>query len=195
MIKRVLLLGILSSVSSGILACTLPKGEVLRIGCSDNCSFLYRLRLKTTSWALGYPTKIVSLTPDNLAQEQNLLNGILIPGGADIDPDYYLPHVSSELQKYTQENRHLVNFSSEGKRRDPFEYQLVKNYSENNQFKDLPMLGICRGMQMMSVAQGIPLYLDIKTEIGIKMRPCSWDFSWYVLIHLCGHRLRFLICL
>src|SRR5690606_27565109 len=92
-----------------------------------------------------------------------------------IDPDYYLPYISSALQKYTQENRHLVNFSSEGKRRDPFEYQLVKNYSEDDQFKDLPMLGICRGMQMMSVAQGIPLYLDIKTEVGIKNRKNLFD--------------------
>lgn len=175
MIKRVLLLGILLSVPSGILACTLPPGEVLRIGCSEDCSFLYRLRLKTTSWVLGYNTNIISLTPDNITQEQYKINGLLIPGGADIDPDYYLPSVSPELQKYTQENRHLVNFSSEGKRRDPFEYQLVKTYSEDERFKNLPLLGICRGMQMMSVVQGVPLYLDIKTELGIKNRKNLFD--------------------
>ncbi len=165
----------LSSISSGILACTLPPGEVLRIGCSDECSFLYRLRLKTTSWALGYSTKIITLSPDNIDQEDQAINGILIPGGADIDPEYYLPHVTSELQDYTRRNRHLVKFTEEGKRRDPFEYQLVKSYSEDEKFKNLPMLGICRGMQMMTVAQGIPLYLDIKTELGIKNRKNLFD--------------------
>lgn len=164
-----------SSVSIGILACTLPPGEVLKIGCSDNCSFLYRLRIKTTSWALGYSTRIITLSPDNLNQEQNSINGILIPGGADIDPEYYLSQVSSDLQEHTRKNRHLVKFTEEGKRRDPFEYQLVKSYSEDEKFKYLPMLGICRGMQMMTVAQGIPLYLDIKTELGIKNRKNIFD--------------------
>src|SRR5690606_15077450 len=60
-------------------------------------------------------------------------------------------------------------------RRDPFEYDLVKKYSEDESFKELPMLGICRGLQMMSVAQGLPLYLDIKTELGIKNRKNRFD--------------------
>jgi len=165
----------LFSIPTEILACSLPPGEVLRIGCSEECSFLYRFRLRTTSWALGYRTRVITLTPENITQEKHTINGILIPGGADIDPDYYLPAVSPELQKYTEDNRQLVNFSAEGKRRDPFEYQLVKTYSEDESYKDLPMLGICRGMQMMSVAQGIPLYLDIKTELGIKNRKNIFD--------------------
>jgi GxxExxY protein len=37
------------------------------------------------------------------------------------------------------------------------------------------MLGICRGMQMMSVAQGLPLYLDIATELGIPNRQYKLD--------------------
>src|SRR5690606_20451506 len=70
---------------------------------------------------------------------------------------------------------HLVKFTEEGRKRDPFEYSLVKLYSDDETYKDLPMLGICRGLQMMSVAQGIPLYLDIKTELGIKNRKNLFD--------------------
>lgn len=103
------------------------------------------------------------------------VDAILIPGGADIDPKYYLESVSDDLREYTQNNLMLVNFSKEGRERDPFEYSLVKKYSSMEEFKHLPLLGICRGMQMMSVAEGIPLYLDIKTELGIPNRYNKFD--------------------
>lgn len=175
MIKRVFVLGVLLA-SFTTFACELPRGESLKVGCSYDCDFLYRFRLHMSSWSLGYSTEIISLhnTP-NLRASLEELDGVLIPGGADIDPKYYLNNVSSELKEYTQKNLHLVNYSREGEVRDPFEYSLVKMYSEEEEFKDLPMLGICRGFQMMSVAQGIPLYLDIKTEVGIKNRINRFD--------------------
>ena len=105
----------------------------------------------------------------------NEVDGILLPGGADINPEYYLKNVSSELRDYTRKNIQLFISTKEGQVRDPFEYSLVKLYSQDEQFKDLPMLGVCRGLQMMSVAQGIPLYLDIKTEVGIKNRKNLFD--------------------
>jgi putative glutamine amidotransferase len=103
------------------------------------------------------------------------VDGVLIPGGADIDPRYYAGEVTPELERYTRQNLELVKFSEEGRRRDPFEFQLVKTYSANDRYSELPMLGICRGMQMMAVAQKIPLYLDIKTELGIPNRYRKFD--------------------
>ena len=47
---------------------------------------------------------------------------------------------------------------------------MLQSYFENNQNRKLPILGICRGMQMLAVSQGIPLVIDIKEEIGIKNR-------------------------
>lgn len=125
---------------------------------------------------MGYKIAItnLSLHSDYLGK-MGEMDGILIPGGADIDPKYYLDQVTPELRSYTEDNLHLVKFSKEGERRDPVEYSIVKHYSENEKFAHTPMLGICRGLQMMSVGQGIPLYLDIKTELGIKNRINRFD--------------------
>lgn len=125
---------------------------------------------------LGYPIKIVDFRDLGYYSESlDKIDALLIPGGVDINPDYYLPQVSQELQDYTQANRNLVNFTQVGEARDALEYVVVKKYSADDKYARLPLLGICRGMQMMSVAQGIPLYLDIKTELGIKNRRKLFD--------------------
>lgn len=176
MIKKVLVVGISFLISFSAPACELPQGEVIKVGCSYDCDFFYRFRLTMTSWMMGYKTRIINLQkqPD-MRKAMTEVDGILLPGGADIDPKYYLDSVSSELQDYTRKNMKLFNFSKEGVKRDPFEYKLVKLYSEDDHFKDVPMLGVCRGLQMMSVVQGIPLYLDIKTEVGIRNRKNLFD--------------------
>lgn len=156
--------------------CELPKGEEITIGCSYDCDFFYRFRVTMTAWGMGYKARFVDLQKKkNMKEGMMSVDGILLPGGADIDPKYYMDAVSAELQDYTKKNLHLVEFTEEGKKRDPFEYSLVQKYSKDESFKDLPLLGICRGLQMMSVAQGIPLYLDIKTELGIKNRRNLFD--------------------
>ncbi len=154
-----------------VIACTLPVGEKLTIGCTYNCDFFYKLRLNLAARNLGYKINIISLPESDSANHGlDLVDGVLAPGGADIDPKYYMSKVTPELREYTQANLSLVKFTKEGKERDEFEYQLMSTYSQNDKFKKLPMLGICRGMQMMTVTQGIPLYLDLKTEMGIKNR-------------------------
>jgi putative glutamine amidotransferase len=159
-----------------VFACELPKGEKIKVGCTYECDFFYRFRLIMTGWGLGYTTEFVNLHAKlDVKKAMSLVDGILLPGGADIDPKYYLDSVTPELQEYTKTNLHLVNFSQEGEERDPFEYQLVQTYSRDEQFKKLPMLGICRGLQMMSVAQGLPLYLDIATELKMKNRYNLFD--------------------
>ena len=156
--------------------CSLPRGESITVGCTYDCNFFYRFRLLMTSWGMGYSTKIITLhnAPD-MKKAMSSVDAILLPGGADIDPKYYMEEVTPELKDYTLKNLNLVEFTNEGKKRDPFEYELVKTYSSDDDFKDIPMLGICRGLQMMSVVQGIPLYLDIKTELGIKNRINRFD--------------------
>ncbi|HUA73844.1 MAG TPA: gamma-glutamyl-gamma-aminobutyrate hydrolase family protein [Solirubrobacteraceae bacterium] len=65
------------------------------------------------------------------------LDGLLLAGGADIDPAAYgqLPH--PETQETVPE-------------RDAFEIALTRRAIE----RDLPVLGICRGMQLINVALG-----------------------------------------
>ncbi len=176
--KCLLLISLLFSISLPfyVFSCELPKEEKIRIGCSYDCHFIYRFRLNLLALKKGYSLEFVDLRNErNFNKSLNEIDGILLPGGADIHPLYYLDSVSSELREYTKNHLHLVKFSREGRERDPFEYLLVKKYSEDESLKNVPMLGICRGMQMMAVAQGIPLYLDIKTELGIRNRYNRFD--------------------
>ena len=177
MIKKLLIVGLITLTPvTGFSRCELPRGEALKIGCSYNCDFFYRFRLTMTSLMMGYKTQIVDMRyMGDMKEALSEVDAVLLPGGADIDPKYYLNEITPELRDYTEKNLHLVKFTEEGRKRDPFEYSLVKLYSDDETYKDLPMLGICRGLQMMSVAQGIPLYLDIKTELGIKNRKNLFD--------------------
>lgn len=79
----------------------------------------------------------------------DLLDGLLLAGGADIDPAGYgqTPHV--ETQDSVPE-------------RDAFEIALTLAAIE----RDLPLLGICRGMQLINVALGGTLTQHLPEHLG-----------------------------
>jgi putative glutamine amidotransferase len=66
-----------------------------------------------------------------------LLDGLLLAGGADIDPASYGQTPHAETHDSVPE-------------RDAFEIALTRAAIE----RDLPLLGICRGMQLINVALG-----------------------------------------
>ena len=66
-----------------------------------------------------------------------LLDGLILSGGADIDPILY----------GAEREPHTTGFRRE---RDEFELSLARGALA----RDLPLLGICRGMQMLNVACG-----------------------------------------
>jgi putative glutamine amidotransferase len=74
---------------------------------------------------------------DDPDQVLGLLDGLILAGGADIDPDAY----GAERHP---ETKHTVP------ERDTFEIALARRALD----RDIPMLGICRGMQLMNVARG-----------------------------------------
>jgi putative glutamine amidotransferase len=78
-----------------------------------------------------------------------MLDGLLFIGGADIDPAVY-----GESLAGTEEN----GISAE---RDAAELQLAGWALAD----DLPVLGICRGHQLLNVAAGGTLYQDIPTDL------------------------------
>jgi putative glutamine amidotransferase len=83
---------------------------------------------------------LLAPTPADLAEPGELLDmldGVLVTGGADLHPDAYgdEPHPATEPT------------SAE---RDAFELMLVRAAAE----RDMPCLGICRGMQVVNVAYG-----------------------------------------
>lgn len=84
----------------------------------------------------------------NLEQVYTYLDGILFAGGNDINPELYeeLPHKTS------------VDFSE---RRDSAEILLLEWALKDKK----PVLGICRGMQLINVTCGGTLYQNIPTDI------------------------------
>ena len=77
-----------------------------------------------------------------------LMDGFLLSGGNDVDPAQY------------GEDAEYEKLSFLTPRRDAIE-RLVLAYAYAN---DLPVLGICRGMQMLSVFLGGTLYLDLRDQ-------------------------------
>lgn len=86
---------------------------------------------------------IETLTP--LLQK---LDGILFSGGSDIDPNYY--------GEYPRFGLGLIE-----PRRDDHELKLAKKVLFETA---LPVLGICRGMQLLNVATGGTLYQDLESQ-------------------------------
>jgi putative glutamine amidotransferase len=74
-----------------------------------------------------------------------LVDGLLMSGGEDLDPIFY-----GEKVEFPS-----VNIRKE---RDNFELELVKKAH----FKKIPILGICRGLQLINVLFGGSLYQDLK---------------------------------
>lgn len=149
--------------------------ESLTIGCATKCDGFFHYALKRVGNLHGVKVKVLDVSKEGPIVDWKKYDGVIYPGGADIDPEYYLGSIEPVLQEYTRSLSHLVNFSEEGKRRDPIEYKLLQDYFSSQFTTDMPILGVCRGMQMLAVSQGIPLYLDIKTELGIRNRRYLYD--------------------
>ena len=77
-------------------------------------------------------------------------DGIILTGGEDINPLEY--NDTSNIKLCGK-----INYQ-----RDTLERKLLDFAFKNK----LPLVGVCRGMQMMNVASGGTLYGDIPTEIG-----------------------------
>jgi len=83
----------------------------------------------------------------DIAQLVGMCDGILLPGGSDIDPSLY------------QADRHPLCGPSD---LDVDRYQIELFKSAREQQK--PVLGICRGAQLINVAQGGTLFQDCSLQ-------------------------------
>ncbi|MFI9274504.1 gamma-glutamyl-gamma-aminobutyrate hydrolase family protein [Kitasatospora sp. NPDC052896] len=77
------------------------------------------------------------------------LDGLLLAGGADIAPDRYgaSPHPSNDAPQ---------------RKRDAWEFELLRGALD----RDLPLLGVCRGMQVLNVALGGDLVQHLPDLLG-----------------------------
>lgn len=101
------------------------------------------LKMGAVPIAFPYTTEMM-IIPKLLDQ----VNGLLLTGGKDINPYHYNEQPLPQLQTVTPQ-------------RDQFEILLINEALKRN----LPILGICRGMHILNVAAGGTLYQDIASQI------------------------------
>jgi putative glutamine amidotransferase len=107
---------------------------------------------------------LIAPTPADLADPEpllDMLDGVLVTGGADLDPGAY----GAERHPATE-----PTYAD----RDAFELLLVRRAGE----RDLPCLGICRGMQVVNVAYGGALEQHLPDRLADDIhRGGDGDFS------------------
>jgi putative glutamine amidotransferase len=98
----------------------------------------------------GAPLLIPPLAQEDiLGASYERLDGLLLSGGGDIAPQFY----GEETHPTTSE----IDID-----RDNAEFWLVRRALEDGK----PLLGICRGIQVLNVVLGGTLYQDIASQIG-----------------------------
>ncbi len=97
------------------------------------------------------------------------LDGLLMPGGADIPPS-----------EYGEEAHPTVKLLDED--RFQFEKALAEAWIKRS---DKPMLGICLGSQWINVASGGSLVQDIPSEFGVNHRDVSHNVTIEADSRLC----------
>jgi putative glutamine amidotransferase len=97
----------------------------------------------------GTPIVLPPNDPDTAERLLDRLDGLVLSGGGDIDPRFYGGRSHQDMYAVDEY-------------RDLFEFALVNGARE----RCLPVLAICRGLQVVNVALGGTLIEDIPSEIG-----------------------------
>ncbi len=89
----------------------------------------------------------------NNEEDIYICDGFILTGGVDIDPSFYGGNLDYDNKPQAFEPE-----------RDKFEAKIYKYSQANNK----PVLGICRGLQLVNVLQGGKLIQDLNAEMNIK---------------------------
>ncbi len=95
----------------------------------------------------------------NVQEYLSFANGILLSGGGDVHPKRYGAQIEYPAEIALEEAR------------DDFEFALL----EGAFALQIPVLGVCRGIQVMAVAKGGSLYQKVKGHTGGMMHPVQWQ--------------------
>ncbi|WP_324668175.1 gamma-glutamyl-gamma-aminobutyrate hydrolase family protein [Geochorda subterranea] len=124
---------------------------------------LPRAYASAVEMAGGAPVLIPLVEDTRLAESYlEALDGLLLAGGGDVDPARFGEDPSPHLGSVDPE-------------RDALELALARRALE----LDLPILGICRGMQVLNVAAGGSLYQDIGAQVPHPLQHRQSAPRWY----------------
>jgi putative glutamine amidotransferase len=92
---------------------------------------------------------VVPPSEDGLEETLEVLDGLILSGGGDLDPDLYGAAAHTETDMPQRD-------------RDAAELRLLQAALE----RDLPVLAVCRGSQLLNVARGGDLVQHLPDELG-----------------------------
>ncbi|MBB6450417.1 putative glutamine amidotransferase [Geomicrobium halophilum] len=87
------------------------------------------------------------LQTEKIEKMVEAIDGLLVTGGGDIDPTLFGEEPHPELREISP-------------LRDRFEMEIIQACLD----KDIPILALCRGCQMLNIAAGGDMYQDIYTQ-------------------------------
>lgn len=113
----------------------------------------YAQNARAIELAGGLPVLIpAQIELETLRQIYERVDGILLPGGEDVDPRHYAQQAHESVKRLNPT-------------RDRAELALARWAVED----DLPALGICRGIQVLNVALGGTLVQDIPSMVASEL--------------------------
>ena len=112
----------------------------------------------------GLPVLIPNIQEKYIAEILAPLHGILLTGGQDVDPEYF-------------GEPPIPGLGSINPFRDSLEIHLCRQAME----QDIPVLGICRGIQLMNIAMGGTIYQDLNSQwtFGQLQKHSQLAPDWY----------------
>jgi putative glutamine amidotransferase len=152
--------------------------EQARWGVWDQpADLLPTLYADSVQTAGGVPVLLPPQDPASAHAAVAALDGLVITGGADVDPGRY----GAEPHPQT------IGWRTD---RDAWEVALLEAADE----RGLPVLGICRGMQVMAVQRGGTLEQHLPDRVGSETHSPGGDVFGNVDVSVCeGTRLRALV--
>jgi putative glutamine amidotransferase len=118
------------------------------------------IRTLTAAGAIPWMIPLVGDEEDTLRGIYDELDGVFLPGGADIDPSSY------------KEDRHPLCDRTDTAR-DDVELTLIKWAMSDRK----PALGVCRGVQVINLAAGGTLYQDLADQYAGSIKHDYFPFA------------------